>query len=152
MRKRLSNSEIKALSIELHFPFHKKDKIEIIETVIFVNDKPAFFYFEDHNQKKTIPTLHFLLDHPDYLKTLIIDMPAIPFLIKGADVMRPGIVQIDETIVQGEPVVLKDQNFKKPICIGLALCSGKDMQQMAKGKAVQNIHYVGDAIWKSTHS
>src|SRR3989338_11114538 len=67
----------------------KKDQIELQEDeqkIIYLNQKPAFFY----QQNKLIPTLKILLEKP-LLKKITVDMGAIPFIIKGADIMRPGI-------------------------------------------------------------
>ena len=74
-------------------------------------------------------------------------MGAIKFLIGGADVMRPGIVEIDYGIAKDEPVVIVDINNQKPIAVGIALISGAEMKVTKNGRVIRNIHYVGDKIW-----
>jgi PUA-domain protein len=77
-----------------------------------------------------------------------VDMGAVPFVTKGADVMAPGIVAADEAIAEGDLVWIRDQRNKRPLAIGRALLSGPEMVSSKKGKAVRTIHYVGDEIWQ----
>ena len=74
-------------------------------------------------------------------------MPAIPYMIKGADVMRPGIKEIDEQIRKDEIVAIVDEKNKKAIAVGIALFDSEEMRQMVKGKVLKNIHFVGDKVW-----
>ncbi|MCK5613932.1 RNA-binding protein [Candidatus Pacearchaeota archaeon] len=46
-----------------------------------------------------------------------------------------------------ELITIIDEKHNKPIGIGLALFSGKEMQRVTSGKVVKNLHYVGDKIW-----
>jgi len=124
----------------------KKDQVERVEgehTFLFINKQPAFWYYE----QKLVPTLRYLQQH-DLLKKIVVDMGAVKFVINGADIMRPGITLIDESIQQEEFIVIVDENNKKPLAVGIALFNGTEMRQMATGKVVKNIHYVGDEIWK----
>jgi PUA-domain protein len=77
-----------------------------------------------------------------------VDMGAVPFVIKGADVMCPGIVVADPEIQVGGLVWVRDTKNKKPLAIGRALIKGSEMVRTNKGKAVKTIHYVGDEIWQ----
>jgi PUA domain protein len=125
----------------------KKDQAVLLEDeklrIIFVNDEQGFFFFEG----KWIPTLRFL-QKKDVLKKIVVDMGAVKFLINGADLMRPGIVELDSGIAEGEIVVIVDVNNKKPIAVGAALFDTEVIRKMEKGKAARIIHYVGDEIWK----
>ena len=121
--------------------------IELIEDgnlkVVFINKKPAFFYYEE----KLLPTLQ-LLQTTSLLKKIVVDMGAIKFIVGGADVMRPGIVSFDEAIVKDDVVVIVDQNHQKPLAVGIALFSAVDLKTLNKGKMIKTLHYVGDEIWK----
>ena len=75
-------------------------------------------------------------------------MGAIKFVINGADIMRPGITEIEEGIVKGDFVVIADEKNKNPLAIGIALYDSGEMKKITSGKVVKNIHYVGDEIWK----
>ena len=124
----------------------KRDVVERVEdaaTVILVNKKPTLFVVNG----KHYPTLRYLLEHP-CLKQVVVDMGAVKFMVNGADVMRPGIVELDESIAKDEAVVIVDVNHKKPLAVGIALLSGQEIKAASSGKVIKNIHFVGDSIWK----
>jgi PUA-domain protein len=121
----------------------KKDTLERVDDrFLLINKEVAFFYHES----TLLPTLKFLQTH-NILKHITVDMGAVKFVIKGADIMRPGISSIDPGIEEGEYVVIIDENNKKPLAVGKALEDAATMQAMDKGKVITNIHYVGDEIW-----
>ena len=157
-RKTIPNHEIKELNEKLKVQFNindlftKKDRVEEIvpkgtenERILLRNGEPTFI----ERGAAFIPELHFILKK-NTLKTVTIDMAAIKFIINGADVMRPGIVAADEAIKEGEYVAIVDQKNRKPLAIGSALVSSEALKTMDKGKAVKNLHYVGDDIWVTT--
>jgi PUA domain protein len=80
-------------------------------------------------------------------KRIIVDMGAVKFVAKGADIMSPGIVDVDTTIRRNDLVVICDEVHGKPLAIGRALVNA-DAMMGNRGKAVKSIHYVGDRIWK----
>ncbi|HLD80123.1 MAG TPA: RNA-binding protein [Candidatus Nanoarchaeia archaeon] len=124
----------------------KKDQAELVEDkykIILINKKPAFFYYEG----KPVPTLKFLQEN-NVLKKITVDMGAVKFVVNGADVMRPGIVEIEAGIAKDEFVTVIDKNNHKPLAVGIALYSSAEMQAMTSGKVIKNIHYVGDELWR----
>ena len=133
--------ELRHYSIELS----KKDHVELLDNkVIFVNHKPLFFYHEG----KLVPTLHNIIKHPSLLKQIVVDMGAVRFVVSGADIMRPGIVEIEAGISAGDFVVVVDMQHKKPLAVGIVLYGSAEMQEMKIGKVIKNVHYVGDTVWK----
>ncbi|MBW2968776.1 DUF1947 domain-containing protein [Candidatus Woesearchaeota archaeon] len=151
MRKQLSKSEIKEINnklkelYNLEEFFSKKDKIEIEEEEHKIIKKQGKIYFFYH-ESKIIPVLKILAD-TNFLKKITVDMGAVKFVISGADIMRPGIVKIDERIKQNEIICIIDEKHSKPIAIGIALFNSSEMKKQEKGKSVQNLHYVGDELW-----
>ena len=75
-------------------------------------------------------------------------MGAVRFVVNGADVMRPGIVEIEDGISKDDLVSVIDKNNRKPLAVGIALFSAEEMKAMSTGKVIKNIHYVGDELWK----
>jgi len=73
---------------------------------------------------------------------------AVPFVVKGADIMGPGIVDADKEINPGDFVWVRDVKNLRALAIGEALISGMEMLQKKPGKAIKSIHYVGDKLWK----
>lgn len=142
LRSKDISKEIEYFNVEIS----KKDQVELVEDkykIILLNKKLAFFYFEN----KVVPTLK-LLQENNILKKITVDMGAVKFVVNGADVMRPGIVDIESGIVKDELVAVIDKNNKKPLAVGIALFDGKEMKAMNSGKVIKNIHYVGDELWR----
>lgn len=123
-------------------PVSRQDRFESEGSIILVNGSPMFF----ECLGRIFPTLH-LLHSGISLKRVTVDMGAVPFVAKGADIMRPGIVSIDNSIGKDEPVCIVDERHGKPLAVGIALFSGAEIMAMSSGRAIKNIHYVGDKIW-----
>jgi len=144
-RVTIRSKDLNELIEQYHIEVKKKDTVELLDDkIILINKIPSFFYHE----KKLIPTLK-LLQENNVLKIIVVDMGAVRFVVQGADVMRPGIVEIAPDIKKGDPVVIIDVNNRKPLTVGIALFDAKEMQEMKTGKVIKNIHYVGDEIWKA---
>ena len=125
----------------------KGASLEIAETetefdLIFVKGKPLFMSFEG---RPFFTVRGALLLSPNR-KLVVVDSGAVKFVVNGADVMSPGIVEADLEIEPGDMVVIVEERHRKPLAIGRALVSGAEMKG-EKGKAVKSIHYVGDDIW-----
>ena len=86
--------------------------------------------------------------HVDGLPRVVVDMGAIPYVCNGADVMAPGITDMDSFEV-GDLVVVRDVTHGKALAIGKALKSSSDIEASRKGKVIGNLHYVGDSLWKA---
>jgi PUA domain protein len=148
--KTLSKSEIKEINYVTQKLYgkeflNKKDFVQIQQEPIKhikVNKKPILFFYED----KPIPLLKILLQE-QILKKIIVDMGAVRFLCNGADVMRPGVVEIDDDIEKGEIVAVIDEKNKTPLVVGKTMYDSKEMQQKNDGRIIKNLHYIGDALW-----
>jgi PUA domain protein len=152
MRKQLSKSEIKQLNEDikriygLENFFDKKAKIGYHTNefrIILLNEEPVFFYFGEF----LVPTLKQILKE-NFLKKITVDMGAIKFVASGADIMKPGVVAIDDGINKGDFIAIIDQKNQKPIAIGEALFESHEMREKDSGKVIKNLHYVGDKLWK----
>ena len=147
-KRQLSKREIKEINDEVKqfdFEIQKKDKVELSENdvkILLINNEPMFFYYED----KIFPTLK-AIPKKNTLKTVTVDMGAVKFVVNGADVMRPGVTQCNPGIKKYETVVVIDETHNKPIAVGIALYSDKEIINMNSGKVIKNIHWVGDEIW-----
>jgi len=79
--------------------------------------------------------------------SVTVDMGAVKHVCNGADVMRPGIVSMDE-FDKGGIVGVKDERYGKYIAVGIASVSSYEARAMSKGVVVDNKHYVGDKFWE----
>ncbi|MEM3561829.1 MAG: RNA-binding protein [Candidatus Jordarchaeaceae archaeon] len=93
------------------------------------------------------PTLKAIMNGAIKLPKVTVDMGAVGFITKGADVMVPGIVKVDDNIKQFSLVVVTDEKHDKPLAVGLALMDAQTIKSSSKGPAIKNLHHVGDNIW-----
>ena len=122
-------------------------KIEIIHIsgiqVISIDEKPKIVKVNG----EFYPTLLFSEIFP-YMAKVVVDMGAVPYICNGADVMAPGIVEVDGEFMKGDIVLVIDERNRMPISIGKALTDSEEARKADKGKVIKNLHYVGDSIWK----
>jgi len=108
----------------------------------FVDNKPLVICMDD----KLLPSLanEELLR---ILPSVVVDMGAIPHICNGADIMRPGIRNLQGDFEKGSVVIVRDEKFNKPIAIVVAETTSTFIHRMAKGIAAKNLHHVGDEFW-----
>ena len=165
-KSHLRSKEVRELQQELPSKWvallDKKDVVErwqfdIGTTLILVNHIPLWFITQIPNQdvgKLTpfLPVLTQLINGNMQLPEVVVDMGAVPYVANGADIMAPGIVEIEESLKQEMFAVITDIRNHKPLGIGLMLRDRDDIIRNPKGKALESIHYVGDKIWKIIQS
>ena len=155
-RHRLKEREVKELVRDLQGRFqsdfiNNKSVVDIgtVEefTVLLVDDSIDFMMLND----KVVFTLQGLMTHKPNNKFIVVDMGAVGFIIKGADVMAPGITDADPMIQKDDLVWICDEKYRKILAVGVALITGEEMKTKNPGKAVKILHYVGDRLWMLTH-
>ena len=94
--------------------------------------------------------LPFLDDIPilEKFPYVTVDMGAIKFVCKGANVMRPGITKFSD-FESGEIVCVIEESQKKFLAVGKAKMSSKELDETNKGEVIKNMHYVSDNFWES---
>jgi len=98
---------------------------------------------------KLYPVIHERnLEALDRLPAMIVDMGAVPHIVNGADVMRPGIKDFRGEFNEGDFVVVRDERNLRPLAVAIALVGLEECRAMKKGKVAKNIHHVNDRIWK----
>lgn len=81
------------------------------------------------------------------LPKIVVDMGAIPYVCKGADVMAPGILTIKDEFKENDIILVIDERHGKPLAVGAALFGSEEMKNAKRGKTVKNLHFVGDKLW-----
>jgi PUA-domain protein len=155
-RHRLKERDVKDLIANLKTRFQgdffdEKIAVDIgtVEefTVIVVNDSIDFMM----QNNKVVFTLQGLMKYQPKTNFVVVDMGAVVFITKGADVMAPGITDVDLMIQKDDLVWICDEKHRKPLAVGVALMNGEEMKTKKPGKAVKTLHYVGDRLWMLTH-
>lgn len=153
-RHRIKKSEVKRIAEEIKADLKldvdfllKGASIEVAEfedySLLLLDGEPCFFLRDD----RFIPTLKGLMCFNIPLPRVVVDSGAVRFIVNGADVMGPGIVEAEDVIEVGSIVVVREECHGKPLAIGRALKAGREMPH-STGKAVKSLHYVGDKLWK----
>ena len=114
--------------------------------VILVDGVPMAFM----EGGETIPTVRGLLEFGATNRYVGVDEGAVAFLLRGADVMSPGIVEADPAIQPGDMVWVREAKHKRPLAVGRALITGPEMVASKKGKAVRTLHHLRDKLWEIT--
>ncbi|MDD4983465.1 MAG: DUF1947 domain-containing protein [Candidatus ainarchaeum sp.] len=142
MLQTLSKKEIKELNEKIskyNISFDIKDRVQKAENLFLQNGTPILF----EHDGQIYPTLkNTTLTFPH----VYVDKGAIPFVVKGADLMRPGIISTEE-FQKDSVVFIADAEHKQNLALGFAIYSSTEIKGMDKGKVVKNLHYVGDEIW-----
>ena len=122
--------------------------IEIAETTsrfnIYLIDKKPILMEKD---EWAFPTLRGAILRPFSGRRIVVDMGAVPYVVNGADIMRPGIVSVTPDVKAGYPALAVDESHGKPLAVVLPLYDADGILALEKGKAAKNIHYVGDELW-----
>ncbi|MDD1677238.1 MAG: RNA-binding protein [Methanomicrobiales archaeon] len=126
----------------------QSERIEIAETdsdflLYMVDKKPSLMRYSSW----VFPTVRGAIERPFSGRRITVDAGAIPFVIKGADIMRPGIKTITDDVKAGSPALIADDRYGKPLAVCIALHDAPAMRAAEKGKMCKNIHYVGDDLW-----
>ena len=77
-----------------------------------------------------------------------VDMGAVKFMCKGANLMRPGIKKFTE-FEKGKLVCIVEETHHKFLAVGKAMVSSSELEKMEKGEVIQNIHYISDKFWET---
>lgn len=91
------------------------------------------------HQETWVPSLELLRKHNGLLPKVVVDKGTPPFILKGADLMRPGIVSCED-FEAGAIVVMVDEDHGFPIGTGVALFSSEDILAAKGGKVVKTLH------------
>ncbi len=136
------------LRIETESLIDPKAKFEIAKTdlaeIYFVNGRPILYGIGG----EILPTL-FFEQLSGHLPNVVVDMGAVPYVCKGADVMAPGIVRFEGEFDKGDLVLIVDQKYGKMLALGEALYGVEEARNMEKGAVVKSVHFVGDKIWET---
>lgn len=125
------------------------DTYELVELedaefdVVLVDGQPHVLYYED----EPFLTVRGANEFPPERGVVTVDAGAISFVSDGADIMRPGITEADDSISAGDLVAIAEETHGKVLAIGRALVDGDEMVGDS-GKVVESVHHVGDDLYE----
>jgi PUA-domain protein len=134
-------------SVSLKQIFGEKTSVEVVETefgeVCLINGKPVLVV----TRGTVYPTL-VSKELFEMFPRIVVDMGAVPFVCKGANIMAPGIRRFEGSFVKGDIVFVVDEKHGKPIALGEATYDVEEAKNVKQGMVIANIHYVGDSVWE----
>lgn len=110
--------------------------------LVLVDGQPHVCYLDG----EPAPTVQGANAYQPTNHVVTVDAGAVEFVSNGADVMRPGIVDADESIEPGDLVAITEETHGKVLAIGRAGVAGSDMVGDS-GKVIDSIHHVGDELY-----
>ena len=123
-----------------------KDRTELLVR----EGTPIFFKPRDG---PWVPTLKFVYQYPGFLKAVRVDKGAIRFVLRGAAVACGGLKaptsDLPEGLKVGEPVALYAEGKELPLAVGIMAMSTEEIKAASKGFAIEQTHFLDDALWKS---
>lgn len=152
--RRLKDKEVKRLLRDIISVYPSAATLDSAKTFDELTVGEQVVYFVDgaplivRTKTGLLPSLKFD-EVINSLPRIIVDMGAVAHVANGADIMRPGVKDVQSDFAKGELVVIVDEKYNKPIALGLTEVDSAEMRLMGKGKVIWNVHYVGDELWKS---
>jgi PUA domain protein len=136
----------KTLGTDLEQLLGSKTGVEVNET-----ETADFFIFDGRpllakSNGVLFPTLYFK-ELFSVIPKIVVDMGAVPYICKGADVMAPGVRIIKGEFQENDLLLVVDERYGKPLAVGVALFGSEEMKSLNSGKIIKNLHYVGDKLW-----
>lgn len=80
--------------------------------------------------------------------SVTVDMGAVKFMCKGANLMRPGIKKFTE-FEKDKIVCIVEESLHKFLAVGKSLVSSSELETMEKGEIIRNMHYISDRFWET---
>lgn len=83
------------------------------------------------------------------LPKVYVDEGATRALLRGADLMVPGVKKAEGSFKNGDLVLVVDEKSGRAVAIGEAVISSETLDSLVekRGKLLRILHYVGDAYW-----
>ncbi len=118
-----------------------------VERILIARGRVVAF----ERKERWLPTLHPLLELGSgaFGHAVVVDMGAVKPIASGADVMVPGIVEVRGGFERGDGVVVLDERNERPLAVGIARFDASEIERRDRGRAVENVHHVGDELWEA---
>ncbi len=143
--KQILSEASQRLKLDLDSLFGSKANIEVVESevgqIYLINAKPLMFKNDGF-----LPLLGFT-EFVNAAPKITVDMGAIPFVCKGANVMAPGIRKVDGEFIQGDLVVVIDEKHGKALAVGESMLDAATLRETKKGPVIKTLHHVSDKYW-----
>jgi malignant T-cell-amplified sequence len=143
--KQILNEASQRLKLDLDAMFGNKANVEVVESeaghLYLIGGKPIMFKAES-----VLPLLGFT-EFINASPKITVDMGAVPFVCKGANVMAPGIRKVEGEFAKGDLVIILDEKHGKALALGESMLDAAALRETKKGPVIKTLHYVSDKYW-----
>jgi len=136
----------------------KKEKVTLVKCtdhlsiVALQAEEPLFLQFRDG---PFYPSLRLLHQYPFLLPRLQVDRGAIKHVLRGADIMCPGLTspggRLEGQYERGTVVAIMAEGKIHACAVGKLALSVPEIRSVNAGVGVENVHYLGDGLWNLPH-
>jgi len=117
--------------------------------LVICNKTPWFFQMRDGPFLPTLRTLH---KYPAMMPRLQVDVGAIPFVLRGVDLMCRGFTskggKCEVDLPKSAPVAIYAEGRTHACAVGVTRLSTHDIRTINRDVGVDNIHFLGDGLWQ----
>ncbi|KAK4537520.1 hypothetical protein CDCA_CDCA12G3545 [Cyanidium caldarium] len=118
----------------------------------FYCDEDKQWLFYQDRDGAVYPSLRLLHRYPFLLPQVQVDRGAIRHVLRGADVMSPGLTsaggRLPEALPAGQVVAVMAEAKQHALAIGRLVLSSEQVRQENRGVAVKNVQYLNDDLWR----
>ena len=119
----------------------------------FVVADGKILFYQLSDKAPWLPTLRLLHRFPDMMPKMQVDKGAIKFVLRGANIMAPGLTSAggmyQRGLLKSSPVQVTAEGCQHACAIGNMLIDSNDLDNKPTGLAIESIHTLGDGVWKS---
>ncbi|MGD6811037.1 MAG: DUF1947 domain-containing protein [Candidatus Bathyarchaeia archaeon] len=146
--KQILSEASQRFKLDLEKLFGSKANIEVVESevgkIYLINAKPLMFKADT-----VLPLLGFN-EFISAAPKITVDMGAVPYVCKGANVMAPGIRKVEGEFATGDLVVVVDEKYGKALALGESMFDAEVLRETKKGPVIKTLHHVSDKYWDAT--
>jgi PUA domain protein len=142
-----TNSLIKTITEQwgMEFPKIKNLKVhEIADDAQIITGKGIKILKVENDYLPFLSEIETLKKFPN----VTVDMGAVKFMCKGANLMRPGIKNFSE-FEKDKLVCIVEESQQKFLAVGKSVVSSEELERMEKGEVLKNLHYISDKFWET---
>lgn len=153
--RRIETTIEEALGVALDDDSYERVEFNDSDTdLVLVDGDPLVAYFgpskeSDRTEPEPFLTVRGANAYPPQQHVVTVDAGAVSFVSDGADVMRPGIAEVDADIESGDLVAISEETHGKILAIGRTRADGDDLLGDS-GKVIDSLHHVGDELYQVT--